>query len=162
MLFGNWIFLTLMPNIQLVAALCTWEDGDTWYLTANNEHMVLIRFLFLHSRNHTSHIWFAQNFSSFKLKHEKEASQECVLEHFTLSLVINCNPTTEHSAHSHTYLRLTMGAVMRWSLTFRIIAGLGQSLAVRQHCKARHCNSHYTPFFACFILGKKKHEKTKT
>ena len=41
------------------------------------------------------------------------------------------------------------------SLTFRVIAGLGQRLAVGQHGEAGHCNSHHTPFFACFILEKK-------
>lgn len=101
------------------------------------------------------------NYSIFVKKKKAKASQECVLEHFTLNLVINWNPVVEHSAHGHIYLRLTMRAVTGWSLTFRIIAGLGQSLAVRQHCKAGHCNSHYTPFFACFILEKKNHKKQK-
>lgn len=71
-LFGSWISLIL--NVLLIAA---WEDGDTCHSAANNKQVVLTSFLFLCSTNHSSHIWFAQNFSSFKLQHicEKEESQ---------------------------------------------------------------------------------------
>ena len=42
------------------------------------------------------------NYSIFVKK--KKASQECVLEHFPLNVVINWSPVTEHAARSHTDL----------------------------------------------------------
>lgn len=40
------------------------------------------------------------------------------------------------------------------ALTFRIIAGLRQSLAMRQHGYPGHRYTHHTPFLACLVLGR--------
>jgi len=42
------------------------------------------------------------------------------------------------------------------SPTFRIVASLRQSLAVRQHCNPRHCDTHNTALFAGLVLQKEK------
>lgn len=47
------------------------------------------------------------------------------------------------------------------SLTFRIVAGLRQSLTVRQHGNPRHGNTHNAALFARLVLQKRVKKKKK-